>query len=96
MSETVTHNPENHCAGVVAKARRSPSAIDKEPHGTTPDGLPVHSFQSLLDAASARVMPGALWSMGLAASGHGVTAITSGSAGPRRILCDPPPKQAGE
>lgn len=35
-------------SSVVAKARRSPSAIEKETHGTTPDGLPVHSFQSLL------------------------------------------------
>jgi hypothetical protein len=33
---------------VVAKAQRSPSAITKQPCGTTPDGLPVHSFQSLL------------------------------------------------
>jgi hypothetical protein len=35
-------------ASVVAKAQRSPSAIDKETYGTTPDGLPVHSFQTLL------------------------------------------------
>ena len=33
---------------VVAKAQRSPSAIAKQSYGTTPDGLPVHSFQSLL------------------------------------------------
>jgi len=33
---------------IVAKAQRSPSAIDKQTRGTTPDGLPVHSFQSLL------------------------------------------------
>src|SRR5467141_410233 len=32
----------------VAKAQRSPSAIGKQTYGTTPDGLPVHSFQSLL------------------------------------------------
>jgi hypothetical protein len=32
----------------VAKAQRSPSAITKQTCGTTPDGLPVHSFQSLL------------------------------------------------
>ena len=35
-------------SSVVAKAQRSPSAIAKETYGTTPDGLPVHSFQSLL------------------------------------------------
>ena len=33
---------------IVAKARRSPSAIAKQTTGLTPDGLPVHSFQSLL------------------------------------------------
>src|SRR6201998_3286361 len=33
---------------VVAKAQRSPSAIAKQTHGTTPDGLPVHSLQTLL------------------------------------------------
>ena len=32
----------------IPKAQRSPSAIDKQTRGTTPDGLPVHSFQSLL------------------------------------------------
>ncbi len=35
-------------ASIVAKARRSPSAIAKQTTGCTPDGLPVHSFQSLL------------------------------------------------
>ena len=33
---------------VVAAAQRSPSAVAKQTCGTTPDGLPVHSFQSLL------------------------------------------------
>jgi len=33
---------------VVAKAQRSPAAIAKQTYGTTPDGLPVHSFHSLL------------------------------------------------
>jgi len=33
---------------VVAKAQRSPSAIAKQTHGTTPDGFPVHSLQTLL------------------------------------------------
>jgi len=35
-------------SSVVAKAQRSPSAVAKQTYGTTPDGLPVHSFQSLL------------------------------------------------
>jgi hypothetical protein len=35
-------------ASIVAKAGRSPAAIAKETTGHTPDGLPVHSFQSLL------------------------------------------------
>src|SRR5205823_4005041 len=30
---------------IVAKAQRSPSAIDKQTRGTTPDGLPAHSSQ---------------------------------------------------
>ena len=33
---------------VVAKAQRSPSAIKKQTTGQTPDGLPVHSFHTLL------------------------------------------------
>jgi transposase len=35
-------------SSVVAKAQRSPSAITKQTSGVTPDGLPVHSFRSLL------------------------------------------------
>jgi len=35
-------------SSIVAKAQRSPSAIAKQTCGTTPDGLPVHSFQTLL------------------------------------------------
>src|SRR4051795_4459372 len=35
-------------ASVVAKAQRSPAAVQKQTTGLTPDGLPVHSFQSLL------------------------------------------------
>jgi len=32
----------------VAKAQRSPAALEKSATGRTPDGAPVHSFQSLL------------------------------------------------
>jgi len=40
-------------ASIVAKAQRSPAAISKETTGATPDGLPVHSFRTLLaDLAS--------------------------------------------
>jgi hypothetical protein len=35
-------------ASIVAKAQRSPSAIAKQTTGRTADGLPVHSFHSLL------------------------------------------------
>jgi transposase len=35
-------------SSVVAKAQRSPAALAKQTYGTTPDGLPVHSLQSLL------------------------------------------------
>ena len=33
---------------VVAKAARSPAAVAKQTTGRTPDGLPVHSFQTLI------------------------------------------------
>ena len=33
---------------VVAQAQRSPAAINKQTTGRTEDGLPVHSFRSLL------------------------------------------------
>jgi hypothetical protein len=35
-------------ASVVAQAQRSPAAVQKQTTGLTPDGLAVHSFQSLL------------------------------------------------
>src|SRR5271166_1437116 len=34
--------------GVVAPAQRSEAAIRKQTTGVTPDGLPVHSFRTLL------------------------------------------------
>jgi hypothetical protein len=33
---------------VVAKAQRSPAAVTKQTTGRTEDGLPVHSFRSLI------------------------------------------------
>ena len=35
-------------ASIVAQAQRSPAAVAKQTTGLTPDGLPVHSFQTLL------------------------------------------------
>ena len=35
-------------ASVVAQAQRSPVAVRKQTTGLTEDGLPVHSFQTLL------------------------------------------------
>jgi hypothetical protein len=35
-------------SSVVAQAKRSPAAVKKQTTGETPDGLPVHSFQTLL------------------------------------------------
>ena len=46
-------------SSVVAKAQRSPSAITKQTSGTTPDGLPVHSFRSLLAYEIETIVPGA-------------------------------------
>jgi hypothetical protein len=34
---------------VVARAKRSKAAVQKQTTGLTPDGLPVHGFASLLD-----------------------------------------------
>src|SRR5216684_3880644 len=36
-------------ASVVTKAQRSPAAVTKQTTGRTDDGLPVHSFRTLLD-----------------------------------------------
>jgi hypothetical protein len=36
-------------SSVVAKAPRSPAAVTKQTTGRTEDGLPVHSFRTLLD-----------------------------------------------
>lgn len=35
-------------SSIVAQAQRSPAAVAKQTTGMTPDGLPVHSFQTLL------------------------------------------------
>ena len=35
-------------ASIVAQAQRSPAAVAKQTTGMTPDGLQVHSFQTLL------------------------------------------------
>ena len=35
-------------ASIVAPAQRSPAAVTKQTTGLTQDGLPVHSFRSLL------------------------------------------------
>jgi hypothetical protein len=35
-------------ASIVAQAQRSPAAVAKQTTGMTPDGLPVHSFRTLL------------------------------------------------
>jgi hypothetical protein len=35
-------------SSVVTKAERSPAAVTKQTTGLTEDGLPVHSFRSLL------------------------------------------------
>ena len=35
-------------SSVVAKAERSPAAVTKQTTGRTEDGLPVHSFRTLL------------------------------------------------
>ena len=46
--DTDKHAAEALRASVVAKAERSPAAIAKQTTGRTEDGLPVHSFRTLL------------------------------------------------
>jgi len=43
------HAAEAQRSSVVAKAERSPAAVTKQTTGRTEDGLPVHSFRTLLD-----------------------------------------------
>jgi hypothetical protein len=46
--DTDKHAAEAQRASVVAKAERSPAAVTKQTTGRTEDGLPVHSFRTLL------------------------------------------------
>src|SRR5215469_8872325 len=46
--DTDKHAAEAQRASVVATAERSPAAITKQTTGRTEDGLPVHSFRTLL------------------------------------------------
>ena len=48
FDDTDKHAAEALRTSVVAQAQRSPAAVTKQTTGLTPDGLPVHSFQSLL------------------------------------------------
>src|ERR1700724_3725509 len=41
--------PEAQRSSIVAKAERSPAAVTKQTTGRTDDGLPVHSFRTLLN-----------------------------------------------
>jgi len=46
--DTDKHAAEAQRASVVSKAERSPAAVTKQTTGRTEDGLPVHSFRTLL------------------------------------------------
>ena len=48
FDETDKEAAEARRNSVVAKAQRSKAAVTKQTTGLTPDGLPVHSFRSLL------------------------------------------------
>ena len=48
FDDTDKHAAEASRSSVVASARRSPAAIRKETTGVTSDGLPVHSFRTLI------------------------------------------------
>src|SRR6266513_2227080 len=47
--DTEKQAAEAQRSSVVAKAERSPAAVTKQTTGRTDDGLPVHSFRTLLD-----------------------------------------------
>ena len=47
--DTDKHAAEAQRSSIVAKAQRSPAAVTKQTTGRTDDGLPVHSFRTLLD-----------------------------------------------
>jgi transposase len=48
FDDTDQHEAEALRASVVAQAQRSKTAVKKQTTGMTPDGLPVHSFHTLL------------------------------------------------
>jgi transposase len=48
FDDTDKETAEAARASAVAKAQRSPAAIRKQTTGVTPEGLPVHSFRTLL------------------------------------------------
>jgi transposase len=48
FDDTSKEEAEALRSSVVAKAPRSPTAVKKQTTGVTPDGLPVHSFRTLL------------------------------------------------
>jgi hypothetical protein len=49
FDDTDKQEAEAQRSSVVAQARRSKAAVKKQTTGLTEDGLPVHSFHSLLD-----------------------------------------------
>src|SRR5512132_2259419 len=46
---------------IVAKAQRSPKTVTKQTTGRTEDGLPVHSFHSLLADLATLTPPGTVF-----------------------------------
>ena len=48
FDDTDKEKAETQRRSVVAQAQRSKAAVRKQTTGVTPDGLPVHSFRSLL------------------------------------------------
>src|SRR5208283_4052213 len=48
FDDTDKEEAEGLRSSVVAQAQRSKAAVKKQTTGVTPDGLPVHSFRTLL------------------------------------------------
>jgi len=73
FDDTDKEAAEAQRASVVAQAQRSPAAVKKQTTGLTEDGLPVHSFQTLL-ADLATVARNTI--MTAIAPGYSLTVIT--------------------
>lgn len=70
-------------ASIVAKAQRSPAALSKQATGRTEDGLPVHSFRTLLSDLATLARNTVITAV---APGHELTVLTRPTAIQRKAF----------